>query len=241
MKALKHLSAFLFVFAATLLLAACDYDGGSGSGKGNGSGGGIVGTWGDSEATEYWLFTFDSDGSYSCEVYDYFEKDYYTKEWGSYETDDNKLTLSWEDRLGDSGVSVGTYSTRGDELTIEWLDEYGNYDGYNKWTRFTDESVLGDSNDLLIGYWECRDGGHFYSYAFQSDGTYYYEYMFISSSGTINSVSEYGKYVYRKDIQMLYMDVTNTTRQLGEMEKTAECIISGNGSFRMGELIYKRK
>ena len=193
MKALKHLSAFLFVFAATLLLAACDDDGGSGSGKGNGSGGGIVGTWGDSEATEYWLFTFDSDGSYSCEVYDYFEKDYYTEEWGSYETDDNKLTLSWEDRLGDSGVSVGTYSTRGDELTIEWLDEYGNYDGYNKWTRFTDESVLEDSNDLLIGYWECRDGGHFYSYAFQSDGTYYYEYMFISSSGTINSVSEYGK------------------------------------------------
>lgn len=241
MKALKHLSAFLFVFAATLLLAACDDDGGSGSGKGNGSGGGIVGTWGDSEATEYWLFTFDSDGSYSCEVYDYFEKDYYNEEWGSYETDDNKLTLSWEDRLGDSGVSVGTYSTRGDELTIEWLDEYGNYDGYNKWTRFTDESVLEDSNDLLIGYWECRDGGHFYSYAFQSDGTYYYEYMFISSSGTINSVSEYGKYVYRKDIQMLYMDVTNTTSQLGEMEKTAECILSGNGSFRMGELIYKRK
>ena len=70
---------------------------------------------------------------------------------------------------------------------------------------------------------------------------YYYEYMFISSSGTINSVSEYGKYVYRKDIQMLYMDVTNTTSQLGEMEKTAECILSGNGSFRMGELIYKRK
>lgn len=241
MKALKHLSAFLFVFAATLLLAACDDDGGSGSGKGNGSGGGIVGTWGDSEATEYWLFTFDSDGSYSCEVYDYFEKDYYTEEWGSYETDGNKLALSWEDRLGDSGVSVGTYSTRGDELTIEWLDEYGNYDGYNKWTRFTDESVLEDSNDLLIGYWECRDGGHFYSYAFQSDGTYYYEYMFISSSGTINSVSEYGKYVYRKDIQMLYMDVTNTTSQLGEMEKTAECILSGNGSFRMGELIYKRK
>ena len=121
------------------------------------------------------------------------------------------------------------------------MDEYGNYDGYNKWTRFTDESVLEDSNDLLIGYWECRDGGHFYSYAFQSDGTYYYEYMFISSSGTINSVSEYGKYVYRKDIQMLYMDVTNTTSQLGEMEKTAECILSGNGSFRMGELIYKRK
>ena len=24
-------------------------------------------------------------------------------------------------------------------------------------------------------------------------------------------------------------------------EKTAECILSGNGSFRMGELIYKRK
>lgn len=232
MKTIKQISIYLFFLVASTMPVACDDDS---SGKGQlGSNGDIVGTWCDSGSTEDLLYTFAGDGSYLCEVHDYYNSDTYTEEWGSYETNGDKLTLYWTDIDGESGVEAGTYSVSGNELTIVWDDGYED-----TWTRYTGggSEPEGDDNALLVGYWECNYNGSYYSYAFDSDGTYNYEY--ISAYGT-NNVSEYGKYVYRKDLQQVYFEVINTTSQFGG-DHSNECILSSDGrSFRMGELTYRK-
>ena len=84
--------------------------------------GSLIGTWYSENIEEDWkdvlYFTFNSDGSFLLEIYEYemyggeWNLDYYESTNGAYEVDDNQLTLYY------GGTVNFTYSIQGDSLTL---------------------------------------------------------------------------------------------------------------------------